>query len=242
MELVRRGTAKILCGLLSGAACAIPQPAASGQPAVVSYSEGSASIAGREYSASELRNTVLFVNQVLSTGAGKAEIQVLLAPGVFLRIGDHTTIRMTAPSPTVTQFEITSGEAMLEASELRKDHPIEVATHGAVIRIEKTGLYRIDADSPAALSVYDGEAKVQIGATSQQIKKGHELLLANDAKPQKLEKKSPDPLYAWSKVRSKEEGASRNASARPAPDSSNDHGFGDVNTLPGFQRRPLDHP
>lgn len=132
---------------------------------------------------------------------------------------------------------------MLEASELGKDHPIEVATHGAVIRIEKTGSYRIDADTPATLSVYDGEAKVQIGATSQQIKNGRELLLVTDAKPQKLEKKSPDQLYAWSKMRSKEEAADSNTSARPAPtSSSSDHGFGDVNVPPGWRHGPDNVP
>jgi hypothetical protein len=93
MERPWRESAKILGGLLAGTLCAIPQSTISEQPAIVSYSEGPASIAGREFSASELRNTVLFVNQVLSTDVGKAEIQVLLGPGVFLRIGDSLANR-----------------------------------------------------------------------------------------------------------------------------------------------------
>lgn len=214
MKRVWRETAKILTGLFVAAMCAMPQATISARPGVVNYIEGHAYIDGHELRASKLRNVVLYANQTLSTDTGKAE--VLLTPGVFLRIADNSAIRMISPSLTDTQFEVVKGEAMVEAAEVVKDNNIEAINHGAVIRIEKSGLYRINADTPPTVSVFDGKAQVQIGTISQQVKKNRELILAAGSKPQKFDKKTPDELYAWSNVRSEYEAGASYASARTA--------------------------
>ncbi len=225
MKRVWRETAKILTGLFVGAMCAMPQATISARPGVVNYIEGHAYIDGHELSASKLRNVALYANQTLSTDVGKAE--VLLTPGVFLRIGDNSAVRMISPSLTDTQFEVVKGEAMVEAAQVVKDNNIEVISHGAVIRIEKDGLYRINADMPPTVSVFEGEAQVQIGTSSQQVKKDRELILAAGSKPQKFNKKTPDELYAWSNVRSEYEAGASYASARTAAASfSGGSGFG----------------
>lgn len=211
----------------------------SARPAVVRYIEGHAAIDGRVYRASDLQDLVLYSNETFSTGIAKAEIQVLLTPGVFLRIGDNTAIRVMTPSQAETQFKLIRGEAMIEAAQLTKDADIEVVSRGAVIRIEKPGLYRIKADMPSAVSVFDGKAQVQIGAASQQVIKGCELLLTTGSKPQKINK-APDELYAWSKMRLKEEAAGNadSGDARSAsPSSSSGNGLGNV-ASPGWRHGP----
>src|SRR5919204_112804 len=50
------------------------------------------------------RNATLNSGDELSTDAGKAE--VLLTPGVFLRLGSNTQIHMISPSLVDTQFEL----------------------------------------------------------------------------------------------------------------------------------------
>jgi hypothetical protein len=234
MKRVWRETAKILTGLFVGAMCAMPQATISARPGVVNYIEGHAHIDGHELSGSNLRNVVLYANQTLSTDVGKAE--VLLTPGVFLRLGDNTAIRMISPSLTDTQVEVLKGEAMVEAAQVVKDNNIEVISHGAVIRIDKAGLYRINGDTPPSVSVFDGRAQVRMGDASQQVKKDHELILAAGSKPQKFDKKTPDELYAWSNVRSEYEAGASYASARTAAASySGDSGLGFASgTGPGW--------
>ena len=214
MERVWRTTAKVLSGLFACAMCAMPQATISARPGVVNYIEGHAYVDGHELNASKLKGVALYANQTLSTDIGKAEI--LLTPGVFLRIGDNSAIRMISPSLTDTQFEVIKGEAMIEAAQVVKDNNIEAINHGAVIRIEKAGLYRVNAENPPTVSVFDGKADVRIGGAKQQVKKGRELILAAGSKPVKFDKKKGDDLYAWSNVRSEYEAGASYASARTA--------------------------
>ncbi len=214
MERVWRMTAKVLSGLFACAMCAMPQATISARPGVVNYIEGHAYVDGRELNASKLKGVALYANQTLSTDIGKAE--VLLTPGVFLRIGDNSAVRMVSPSLTDTQVEITKGEAMIEAAQVVKDNNIEAINHGAVIRIEKAGLYRINGDNPPTVSVFDGKADVQIGERKEQLGKGRELVLSSGFKPEKFDKKREDDLYAWSNVRSEYEAGASYASARTA--------------------------
>lgn len=209
-------TTKVLAGLFVCAMYATPQGTISARPGVVNYVEGHAYVDGHELNASKLKDVALYANQTLSTGIGKAE--VLLTPGVFLRIGENSEIRMISPSLTDTQFELIKGKAMIEAAEVVKDSNLAVVDHGAVITIEKRGLYRINADTPPTVSVFDGKASVHIGGQKPQtVKKGRELVLAANTKPEKFDrKKDRGELYAWSKVRSEYEARASYASAQSA--------------------------
>src|SRR3974377_1359907 len=50
----------------------------------------------------------------LRTEAGRAE--VLLTPGVFLRIGEHTTIRMIASELSDSRVELLAGSAIVDSA------------------------------------------------------------------------------------------------------------------------------
>jgi hypothetical protein len=194
-------TVKILTGLLLTAFVALPQAyTISAKPGVLNYIEGNVSINGRPVAATDLRTLVLNPGDVLSTEIGKAE--VLLTPGVFLRMGDNTRLRMISPSLVDTQLALESGQAMLEVDELVKDNRISILNHGASISIEKSGLYRFAADDPPVLAVLDGKAQVYFGEKKISLGKGRQTILSEELKVDKFDRKKEDELYAWSNVRS----------------------------------------
>jgi hypothetical protein len=223
MKRVWHSSAKVLLGLFVAAMYAMPQAnTVSARPGAVNYIEGHAALNGTELSQKTLGRTFLNTNDTLSTDLGKAE--VLLTPGVFLRIGDNSQIRMVSPSLTNTQVEVTKGEAMVEVAELVKDNDIQLLDHGASLRIEKTGLYKVTADNPPTAAVIDGKAELNYGDRKVDLAKGHEVVISADLKPEKFNAKKEDDLYAWSNVRSEYDAGSSYAAARNVTVNSYNYG------------------
>src|SRR5579862_10039257 len=79
-------------------------------PGTLNYVEGQASIGDQTLDSKAVGIADLQNGQVLETGNGKAEI--LLTPGVYLRLGDNSSARMISNSLTNTQVMVNSGEAM----------------------------------------------------------------------------------------------------------------------------------
>jgi len=180
----------------------------------VNYVEGAAYLNGTPVNEKDLKTTFLNANDILSTDLGKAE--VLLAPGIFLRVGDNARVRMVSPSLVATQVEVKSGEAMIEATGLVKGSSVQVISHGASATIEKNGLYRFRADDPPSVAVLDGKATIAFSDKTVDLKKGREVILAENLKPEKFDAKKDDELYAWSNVRSEYDAAASYRVARSA--------------------------
>ena len=175
------GKATLACSVWVAVACAAPLSyTISAKPGAVNYIEGHASINGQPVVDKDPRAKFLKANDTLSTDAGKAE--VLLTPGVFLRVGDNSEIRMISPSLTDTQIEITRGEAMLEVDDLVKGNHLAIIDHGASITLVKNGLYRFTADVPPTAAVLEGKAQVYVGEKKVELGKGHETVLADNLK------------------------------------------------------------
>ncbi len=172
-------------------------------PGTLNYVEGQVTVQGQKQSPKSVGSTYLEPNQVLDTRNGNAEM--LLTPGIFMRIGHNSEVKMISPGLADTQVQLTSGSAMLEVDELFKENSISVVVDGATTRIEKQGLYDFNANPPS-VKVLDGKAVTYEGDQKVNLKKGHETLLA-EAQPlvqQKYNKDQieDDPLYRWSKLRS----------------------------------------
>jgi hypothetical protein len=172
-------------------------------PGTLNYVEGQVSVQGQKQSPKSVGTTYLEPNQVLDTRNGNAEM--LLTPGVFLRVGHDSEVKMISPGLADTQVQLTNGSAMMEVDELFKENNVSVVVDGATTRIEKQGLYDFNANPPS-VKVLDGKAVVIEGDREVKLKKGHETLLA-EAQPlaqQKYNKDQieDDPLYRWSKLRS----------------------------------------
>jgi hypothetical protein len=89
------------------------QPA---QPGTVNYVEGTASLDGQTLNNKDVGNITLEPGQELNTATGKAEI--LLTPGVFLRVDDNSAVKMVSPNLTLTQVDLERGRAAVEVDEI----------------------------------------------------------------------------------------------------------------------------
>jgi hypothetical protein len=226
MKRVWHTSSKVLAGLFLAAMYAMPQAyTVSAKPGAVNYIEGHASLNDNEINQKAVGKTFLNANDTLSTDVGKAE--VLLTPGVFLRIGDNSQIRMVSPSLTDTQVEVTKGEAMVEVADLGKDNSIEVLAKGGMLRPKKAGLYRVTADDPPTAAVLEGKAELNFGEKKIDLGKGKQSVIAADLKSEKFDTKKDDDLYAWSNVRSEyNAGASYSAARSVSVNSYNSGSYG----------------
>lgn len=181
--------------------------AQSARPGTVNYIEGSASIDGQQINANQSGNVELDAGQELTTGKGKVE--VLLTPGVFLRVDDNSAIRLVSPDLVNTQVQIERGRAGVEVDEIHKENNLQIIDAGVTTRLEKTGYYEFDANHPAVM-VLKGKARVQLAdGKSKEVKGHHALALAPNGQPMMNAKtedfdKTPqqDELMNWSKLRS----------------------------------------
>jgi len=113
----------------------------------------------------------------LRTEQGKAE--VLLTPGVFLRMGENSRIRMLSTSLADTRVELLDGSAIVEAKEPTADTAAQVIYKGWNVRVPRRGIYRIDG-TPPQVTVFKGEAVVLAGDKAEPVpvKEGQVLPLA----------------------------------------------------------------
>ncbi len=135
----------------------------------------------------------------LETEAGRAE--VLLSPGVFLRMGENSAFRMVSSRLIDTRVEVVRGSAMVEVIELLKDNNVTLAVKGATVVPRKTGLYRVDADT-GLVRVYDGEALVEQGSDRLTLKTARQTAVGAVLSAQKFDNKVGDSLYRWGQRRS----------------------------------------
>ena len=214
MKRVWQTSIKMTAGLLLAAMYAMPQTptSISARPGAINYIEGRAALNGQDLPAQASGQTFLNAEDRLSTTGGKAE--VLLTPGVFLRIGDNSEIRMVSPTLTKTQVELTRGEAVVEVAQLVNGNDIQMLNHGAFIKFEKTGLYKVNADGIPSAAVVDGKIRVFNGNQSVEFGKGHQTVVAENLKVDKFDTKAQDDLYAWSSVRSQYDANASYAAAR----------------------------
>jgi FecR-like protein len=171
------------------------------QVGAVNYVEGQAAINGRALSSRSVGAVDLQAGQSLVTQSGKVEI--LLTPGVFLRVADHSTVTMVSPSLAPTEVELVSGRAMVEVNYIRKENDIRVDEHGASIKLSKKGLYDFDADDDQ-VRVFKGQAEVYAGNRKTTLLEGREAVL-DAAKPKSKGFKTAqyqDDFYSWCRLRS----------------------------------------
>lgn len=172
-------------------------------PGTVNYVEGAAFLEGKQLNENSVGTAGLDIGEVLSTKAGKAEI--LLTPGVFLRLDENSAVKMISPDITPTQVELERGRASVEVDELYPQNDLEIADAGVVTRLVKTGYYEFNADNPTVM-VFRGEAAVDLGdGKFKRVKDHHEMTLAENAKKRTVNfvaRGVGDDLYSWSSLRS----------------------------------------
>ena len=197
-----------ILSLATLSATAFGQSGNSARPGTLNYVEGQASIEGRQLSPQSVGSTTLEAGQLLATANGKAEI--LLTPGIFMRLGNDSTVQMVSTDLTHTEVKLEQGRANVEVDQIYSQNTVLIDLKNGQTQLLKKGLYAFDAGN-ATVRVFDGKAAVYPGANTQanvkpiDVKGGHQLVLNGEPfKPQGFNKDQAeaDPLYKWSSLRS----------------------------------------
>jgi hypothetical protein len=175
------------------------------RPGTINYVEGQATLNGQQLTSKSAGAEGIAAGQTLSTTNGKVE--VLLTPGVFLRLGDNSAVTMVSPDLTKTEIQVDRGRAEVEVDLLYKQNDLLVDQGPSQTKLLKNGLYEFDTTANT-MRVFDGEAVVSPSQSAKnwvKVKGHHELALTGEpAKPQDFsaeEAANQDPLYNWSKLR-----------------------------------------
>jgi FecR protein len=129
---------------------------------------------------------------------GRAEI--LLTPGVFLRLGEGSSMRMVSNVLADTRIDLLHGPAIIDAAEPTPQTSVMVAVGDTQVRVRKAGRYRFNSN-PSELRVSDGDAEVTVaGGKPFGVNSGHLLDVASGT----IMRNSPisDDLDNWDRDRS----------------------------------------
>ena len=214
------GAAILVMSLAPGAWA---QSVISAHSGVIHYAEGDVSIDGTAVHPRFAEFPDVKAGQLVATAEGRAEI--LLTPGVFLRMAENSSVRMLSNALADTRLEVVSGSALVEVGELLEHNAITFEASGVHMELAKKGLFRIDA-SPASLRVYEGQARVSSGSENVTARKGHQIDLASaKLADSKFDAKETDAFYRWSSRRAEYVAAANVISARVTSNSSYASGF-----------------
>jgi hypothetical protein len=191
----------LLAALISAPAWGAPDRPTTAYPGTLNYVDGQASIGSEALTPKSIGSVTLAPGQVITTDQGKAE--VLLTPGVFLRLGDASAAKMISPSLTNTQVAIQRGEATVEVDDVYNENRLIVDEGSSQTRLLKKGFYDFDADQ-GAVRVFSGEALLHDRDQQVKIKGGHQVILGADRlKARGFDKTAYEgDLYQWSSLRS----------------------------------------
>src|ERR1019366_9718657 len=132
----------------------------------------------------------------LRTTEGRAE--VVMNPGLMMRVGENSTLRMITNRFIDTRVELVQGATTVALLEVDKDNSFALVCKDATVVIAKAGFYPFYAE-PAGIRVFSGEARVQMGDQSIEVSAGKMLEFGGGkASVQKFDKDSTDALDRWS--------------------------------------------
>lgn len=190
----------VLVAILALIALPAPaQPVISAKSGVVSDVLGKVYLGDQQIEPSLTKFPDVQEKAILKTAEGRAE--VLLPPGVFLRLGENTSFRMISNRLIDTRIELLSGSAIVEAVELTKDTNVAVVAGDATITLDKAGLYRFDMQ-PARIKVFKGSASVAMAGQNVTVSGGKMLALSGSASQEKFNTEETDSLDNWNQRRS----------------------------------------
>ena len=200
---------------------------------VVHYFEGAVFMDGRPLESHLGRFSSLPQGSELKTADGRAE--VLLTPGVFLRMGNETTIRMVSNDLSDTRVELETGSAIVDAGESNADTSVSVLYKSWKVHVVTKGVYRIDTDPPH-IAVTHGKADVYASGKNEPVavEAGMSMPFAEVLVPDKATELSTDALNDWENGRSESIAADNTIAAQIDAEPASQAG-----DLDGFTYFPL---
>lgn len=210
--------------LLAGASSVWGQQVISAHSGVIHFVEGQATLNGQPVQQKFAEFPDVKNGQTLATQDGRAE--VLLTPGVILRIGENSSFKMLSNSRADTRLEVLTGEAVVEVGELLPTNAITLVSGGVHMELVKKGLYRVDAEDPGKFRVYEGEARVTSGDQSLITRKGRQVVFGAVLDMNSFDVKDMDALMRWASRRSEYLAMANVSAARTASASGYTTGSG----------------
>lgn len=155
----------------------------------------------------------------LRTALGRAE--VLLTPGVFLRMDENSSIRLVSSKFSDTQVELLTGSAIVEVTEAAPDTAVKLTYKTWQMRIPQKGVYRIDTEPPR-VRTYQGEVEVAASGRPDAVtvREGEALPLAEVLVPEPSASYGNDDFKLWAMNRSQAISADNTISAGIVDDPS----------------------
>jgi len=148
----------------------------------------------------------------LRTAEGRAE--VVMNPGMMVRVGENSDLRMITSRFIDTRVELMKGAATVQLVEAEKDNNFTLVCKDATVTISKAGFYHFYSD-PASIKVFSGEARVQMGDRNIEVAAGKMLQFdGGTASVQKFDKEITDSLDNWSGRRGELVSAANASAAR----------------------------
>jgi len=186
----------VLCGfaVAAGSVAALAQSVISARSGLIHYVEGQVYLGDQPVETKFGSFPEVKENQQLRIEDGRAE--VLLTPGVFLRLGENSSFRMVTNRLIDTRIEFLSGTAIVEAEDIGKDNSVTVVYKDATVHVVKKGLYRLDSAS-GELRVFEGDAEVTAGDNTVEVKDSH-LIALDTLAISRFDKNQTDALDRWS--------------------------------------------
>ncbi|HUA87527.1 MAG TPA: hypothetical protein VMB85_26910 [Bryobacteraceae bacterium] len=194
---------------------------------VVYYFDGSVTLADRPLQQHLGTFPTIGAGVELRTAKGRAE--VLLTPGVFLRVGENSSIRMLGNSLANTRVELLAGSAILDSGQPAAGTSVTLTFRDWQIHSAEAGSYRVDSDPPK-LWVLKGNADVTTaGGQPVKVDEGMDLPFAKVLVPDQTESAPNDALSAWDQGRSDsivaDNAITQQIDADPATQSADVDGF-----------------
>lgn len=193
-------------GLLAFPVAAAPRipaanPPQTAQIGTINYIQGQAALSGVPLSQGSI-GTVMQAGATLATTNGRAEL--LLTPGVVLRLDNGSAIRMDSPALENTLLTLMQGRALVEVDNILPANNLVINEGGIGVKLAKKGLYQFDATT-GQIRVFEGQAKVMNAKKVYDIDGGHELALNQPKlKVRGFDKKAYEntDFYRWASLRS----------------------------------------
>ncbi len=205
----------VAAALIFCAATAWTQPVVPAKSGMVDYLEGKVFLDDKELPFPIVADFPYIKEQgVLRAEDGRAE--ALMNPGLFLRIGEKSAIRMVTNRFIDTRVELTAGSGVVDFTEATKDNDFTLVWKGATAEIVKAGTYHFDTD-PARIKVFSGLARVKLGDQTLPIEvPAGKMVLLSDGKLSmlKFDKEDTDALDRWSMGRDRLVSAANASAAR----------------------------
>ncbi len=183
----------VLAAIVSPAAA---QSVVSARSGVVHYFEGTVYLGDQRLEPQLGRFPMLADGDMIRTEVGRAE--VLLTPGVFLRMAENSAVRMLTSDLEDTRVELVSGSAGIDCTQTAPGAALTVTFQQWEVHFLNKGIYRLNSE-PAVLAVRNGSAEVRAaGQAPVTVEKGMRLPLEAVLVPERAPVEPDGAFSDWS--------------------------------------------